>query len=625
MVEDATPPTVLEGDDSFVSLYRRYRPGTFGALRGQPHVVMALRRAVADGKVGHAYLFSWPRGTGKTSTARILAKALNCASPIDGEPCGVCQSCIEITKGTSLDVTELDAASNNGVDAMRDLVAHASLGTPGRRRVYIVDEVHMLSNAAANALLKTLEEPPNHVVFVLATTDPQKVPATIRSRTQHLEFRLLAADTLASLLADVRSSAGLSVDDASLEAVVRRAKGSARDALSALDQVAAAGSAESVSADLSGVLSGILESDAQGILVALAELHENGWGPQQLASEIVAELRQGFLALLAPSLSEHTGAEAERVRKQASEIGLARIVRTMEAIGRAQVQMRDAPEPHVVLELALVRSARVDLDDSPAALSERLAHVEARLRDGGAPASRSVEAPSVHQHPRAASSAAAAAVNAAYDAAQRTTAVTAPAAPTEVPAATSPATKPTLGALRRSKAQEAAPPAPPPASAREVEAPRVAPPVVDAAPASHPAGADQVLTLEALGAAWETIYRTLPARPKAICAIGVFTALEGQSATFVLPNDSHALRARECVPAMADAIEAALGVRLEISCSGNPIPEDEPGCTIGEDETVGGDDAAAFKELTEDSVKLSDHATIAEHLIQEFFPGAETK
>jgi len=627
MAEDATPPTVLEGDDSFVSLYRRYRPGTFGALRGQPHVVMALRRAVADGKVGHAYLFSGPRGTGKTSTARILAKALNCASPIDGEPCGVCQSCIEITKGTSLDVTELDAASNNGVDAMRDLVAHASLGTPGRRRVYIVDEVHMLSNAAANALLKTLEEPPNHVVFVLATTDPQKVPATIRSRTQHLEFRLLAADTLASLLSDVRTSAGLSVDDASLEAVVRRAKGSARDALSALDQVAAAGSAESVSADLTGVITGILESDAQGILVALAELHENGWGPQQLASEIVAELRQGFLALLAPSLSEHTGAEAERVRKQASEIGLARIVRTMEAIGRAQVQMRDAPEPHVVLELALVRSARIDLDDSPAALSERLAHVEARLRDGGAPAPRAVDAPPVQPQPRATSSAAAAAVSAAYDAAQRSAPAPTPTDQPEALAATSPATKPTLGALRRSKAQEAVPEATSPVITPSTPTPDVVSTAVpEAAPLSHPAGADQVLTLEALRATWETIHRTLPARPKAILAIGNFTTLEGGQATFVLPNESHALRARECVPAMVDALEASIGQRLQITCISDS--EDPPAsvevCTP-EDAPAGLDDVQAFKEMAEGSVKLSDHATIAEHLIQEFFPGAETK
>ena len=160
-------------------------------VRGQDHVVLALRNAVRDGRVAHAYLFSGPRGTGKTTTARMLAKALNCTDLHDGEPCGVCASCVEIAKGTSLDVHELDAASNNGVEAMRDLVARAALGTPGRQKVYIVDEVHMLSTPASNALLKTLEEPPAHVVFVLATTDPQKVLPTIRSRTQHFEFRLL--------------------------------------------------------------------------------------------------------------------------------------------------------------------------------------------------------------------------------------------------------------------------------------------------------------------------------------------------------------------------------------------------------------------------------------------------
>src|SRR5204863_1981965 len=156
--------------------------------------------AVRDGRVTHAYLFSGPRGTGKTSTARILAKALNCAAPVDGEPCGKCDSCVEIAEGRSLDVIELDAASNRGIDSMRDLVARVNLGTPGRWKVYIVDEVHMLSAAASNALLKTLEEPPSHVIFVLATTDPQKVLPTIRSRTQHFEFRLLPADVLAAHL-----------------------------------------------------------------------------------------------------------------------------------------------------------------------------------------------------------------------------------------------------------------------------------------------------------------------------------------------------------------------------------------------------------------------------------------
>jgi DNA polymerase III subunit gamma/tau len=167
------------------SLYRRYRPRRFSELRGQDHVVRALRNAVINEREGQAYLFSGPRGTGKTSTARILAKVLNCETPIEGEPCCTCPSCVAVEAGTSYDVIELDAASNNGVDDIRELIDHAALGNPGRHRVFILDEVHMLSKGAEAALLKTLEEPPSHVVFVLATTDPQKVSETIRSRTQH--------------------------------------------------------------------------------------------------------------------------------------------------------------------------------------------------------------------------------------------------------------------------------------------------------------------------------------------------------------------------------------------------------------------------------------------------------
>ena len=167
------------------SLYRRYRPKRFAELRGQDHVSRALRNALTSETVGHAYLFSGPRGTGKTTTARLLAKALNCTNLQDGEPCGVCESCVAMEAGSSYDLFELDAASNNRVETMRDLVSSAAVGSPGRRKVYILDEVHMLSSGAANTLLKTLEEPPDHVVFVLATTGPEKVLPTIRSRTQH--------------------------------------------------------------------------------------------------------------------------------------------------------------------------------------------------------------------------------------------------------------------------------------------------------------------------------------------------------------------------------------------------------------------------------------------------------
>lgn len=627
MAEDATPSTVLEGDDSFVSLYRRYRPGTFGALRGQPHVVLALRGAVAEDKVGHAYLFSGPRGTGKTSTARILAKALNCTNPQAGEPCGTCPSCVEITKGTSLDVTELDAASNNGVDAMRDLVAHASLGSPGRYRVYIVDEVHMLSNAAANALLKTLEEPPPRVVFVLATTDPQKVPATIRSRTQHLEFRLLGAETLSTLLADVRNAAHLDVDDAALDAVVRRAKGSARDALSALDQVAAAGTAEAVSADLSGVVAGVANSDAQGLLVALAVLHENGWGPQQLASELVGELRQGFLALLAPDLVDLVGTEAERVRKRATEIGLARIVRTMEAIGKAQVQMRDAPDPHVVLELALVRAARLDLDDSPAALAERVAHLEARLRDGGVPTAAPSATHADQRPARSVAPAAQAAIDAATEAANRAAA----AAP--VPPAVPLEQRKTLKQIRAEQGgQVAATPGhvdsspaastPPPTSTSTSTAMPDSPAraATEVAPAVHPAGASHALSLDAVRDAWQTVRTTLPPRSRAIVMGGTFTALDGGRATLAFPNATHATRAAEHASQVVDGLQAVLGQRVEVVCVGDgaAFAAEEEGGPGGTDEGSAQD----FAEMVEDSTLVRGGEASPAALIQEIFPGA---
>src|SRR5687768_8768990 len=212
-------------EPAFQSLYRRYRPQRFEEVRGQEHVTRALRNAVRESKVAHAYLFSGPRGTGKTSVARILAKALNCTDLQDGEPCGRCESCVAIDAGNSYDLHELDAASNNGVEAMRDLINKTAIGSPGRSKVYILDEVHMLSTAASNALLKTLEEPPAHVAFVLATTDPQKVLPTIRSRCQHFEFGLIPAAELEAHVRSVAADAGIGLDDASVAYVVRKGAG----------------------------------------------------------------------------------------------------------------------------------------------------------------------------------------------------------------------------------------------------------------------------------------------------------------------------------------------------------------------------------------------------------------
>ena len=366
----------LTSIDGVTSLYRRFRPGRFAELRGQDHVVRALQGAVKNQRVSHAYLFSGPRGTGKTTTARILAKALNCEHSADGDACNICASCVAITKGTSLDVIELDAASNNGVDDIRDITAGAWHGTPGSWKVYIFDEVHQLSKAASAALLKTLEEPPPHVIFVLATTDPHKVIPTIRSRTQHLEFRLLAGETLSSLLHDVESAAGLSADDATIEAAVRLGRGSARDALSALDQLIATGSISETQPEFDGLFHALVTTDAVQALKSLAVLSREGWDPEQLAENFAAEVRQVFLLQVAPEVADAVDADRQRLTDWGSALGLARTVRVLETLGRAMREMKSAPEKIVILEVAMVRLIRPDLESSFEALDERLTRLE---------------------------------------------------------------------------------------------------------------------------------------------------------------------------------------------------------------------------------------------------------
>ncbi|MGB8180522.1 MAG: DNA polymerase III subunit gamma/tau [Acidimicrobiales bacterium] len=382
MADAKATPTSLDG---VTALYRRYRPGRFAELRGQDHVVRALQGAVKNDRVSHAYLFSGPRGTGKTTTARILAKALNCESPVDGDACGICASCLAITKGTSLDVIELDAASNNGVDPIREIISGAWHGTPGRWKVYIFDEVHQLSKAASAALLKTLEEPPPHVVFVLATTDPHKVLPTIRSRTQHLEFRLIGAETLATLLHDVQGAAGLGADDATVEAAVRLGRGSARDALSALDQLLATGSVGETQPEFDALFDALVNDDAVGALRSLAVLAREGWDPEQLAENFAGEVRQAFLLQVAPDVADAVDADRERLLKWGELLGLARSVRILETVGRTIREMKSAPDKIVMLEVAAVRLTKPELDHSFESLDERLTRLERGVARPSAP------------------------------------------------------------------------------------------------------------------------------------------------------------------------------------------------------------------------------------------------
>jgi DNA polymerase-3 subunit gamma/tau len=540
----------------YQSLYRRYRPQRFVEVRGQDHVVNALRNAVRDDRVAHAYLFSGPRGTGKTSTARILAKALNCENPLEGEPCGVCDSCVDITRGASFDVHELDAASNNGVDAMRDLVARASLATPGRWKVYIVDEVHMLSASASNALLKTLEEPPDHVVFVLATTDPQKVLPTIRSRTQHYEFHLLDADVLALLLADIARDAQLDLPESAVESAVRRGRGSARDALSALDQVVASGVVDDDRPLLRELLVALVDRDTTRALQVVESALVSGRDAPRIASELLEELRGEFLTAVAPGLSR----EGEPPATEASVpelplLGPARSVRAMEVLGTALVAMRDALDARITLEVAIVRLSHPEVDDDPSALIERIERLERRIQNLTVPIAASPPPPPPPPPPPAASTPKPAPPDArALEPHEQA-----------LSAHDQLELQPTLGAFGVS--------ASPADASQSVYSGVVStgsaisqPPVSDGPPAAQaPESNLPPPSRDELVAAWgDHVLSQLRPRVRAVFAVGRFLANDGATAVLALPNSAHVERAGFDCEEVAQALSRHFGRPVQL-------------------------------------------------------------
>ena len=599
---------------SFQSLYRRYRPGRFSEIVGQEHVVAAVQNAVREDRVGHAYLFSGPRGTGKTSTARIMAKALNCLDPgDDGEPCDTCDSCVAFAAGTSYDIHELDAASNNGVDAIRDLIAKVALGSPGRTKVYVLDEVHMLTSGAENDLLKTLEEPPEHVKFMLCTTEPHKVVSTIRSRTQHLQFELLPADAMTSHVRWVAADAGLEIDDATVDHVVRAGGGSVRDTLSALDQVVAAGGIHDRADVAEQLVAGLAVRDVGQVVAALDHAAREGRDPRLVGEAVLSRFREAFLSAMGADLGQLSESDRQRAKDTAAEMAPAALTRGIELLGKALVDMRQAPDPRIDLELALVRLARPQLDTDLAAVVERLDRLEQGQPASSSPSVPAPTSPPASEPGESGPAAEARAQLASSDNAAAATTEPAPVLtpePTVATATEAPSTSKSLGARRRAKQAEADPPADSSASPAPIEA--VAEPETTSAGGAGAAPSHDELTL-----VWaDQILNALPNRARARFSAGRFLESTPTAAVFALPNEIHRERCGEVRAEVEAALAAQFGrpVAIELVVDDGRAATPPPTPTVADDHELIEIDQLADAPIGEQS---------GVEKITDAFPGAE--
>ncbi|HXQ89423.1 MAG TPA: DNA polymerase III subunit gamma/tau [Solirubrobacterales bacterium] len=375
------------------SLYRRHRPGSFDEVVGQTHVVRTLRNAVEQGKVHHAYLFVGSRGTGKTSMAKILARSLNCerGGPTV-TPCGECESCLTIAAGTSVDVIEMDAASNRSVDDVRDLrerVAYAPTG--GHWKVYILDEAHMLTKEAWNAFLKTLEEPPPNTVFVLATTESHKVMATIADRCQRFDFQRPSLEQISEVLNRVAAAESIEVEEGAVAMIARSASGSFRDALGTLDQLVAFGGEKVELKDVLEMLGAadadllfeavdaVVAEDPKGVLLGVERMARSGRDPSQFARDLLAHLRHLLIVQTTgevPATFVVTATDTARMQAQASAIKPANLVRTIDQLADALTAVREGDDARMAVEIALLKAARPDLDPDTAGLLRRIERLE---------------------------------------------------------------------------------------------------------------------------------------------------------------------------------------------------------------------------------------------------------
>ena len=378
-------------------LYRKYRPRVFADVYGQDHVTSTLKNEIKEGRISHAYLFTGSRGTGKTTCAKILAKAVNCPNTVDGEPCNACEICKGLDSGTIYDVVEIDAASNNGVDNIRDLREEVNYTpTRGKYRVYIIDEVHMLSTGAFNALLKTLEEPPAHVIFILATTEVHKLPATILSRCQRFDFKRIQPETMAVRLQQVAGLEGMELAPDAATLIARIADGALRDGLSILDQCA--GRSKQITAQLVSEVAGlagrealyrlsdaVLARDSSAAVEELAQLHENSYDMERLCVEMINHFRNFMMVKTVKKSRELiicTDDEYKHIKESAGQFTLAQILRGLDLFQSTLVKIKGGATPRIEMEMAFVRLCEPKLETDPDAINQRLSALERAVQNG---------------------------------------------------------------------------------------------------------------------------------------------------------------------------------------------------------------------------------------------------